>query len=194
MGQLFLSINVSLDGYIEDRERGIDWFAGDDDPAFEDYINDQLRSIDGMIFGRKAHELLARYWPDAASRPGIGPRHREAAQLMNRLPKYVLSNSDYRSDWVNSHAIGGDVGGVLGDLKRQSDRGLALFAGAGAARSVMASGLIDEYRILVNPTLLGGGTRLFEADGTQRPLRLLDSIRFDCGIVALHYAPRHPAS
>jgi dihydrofolate reductase len=87
---------------------------------------------------------------------------------MDELPKYVVSDQLERTNWNNSHIIGGDVAAAIRALKNQPGRDIALFAGAGAASSFMRLGLIDEYRIILNPVLLGGGTSLFAA-GTTRP-------------------------
>ncbi|HXH57947.1 hypothetical protein [Iamia sp.] len=103
MRSTFLHINVSLDGLIEDANHDIDWHFIDDE--FEEYINEILRSVDGMVFGGVAHQALAHYWPTAASQPDDG-RHRGAAQLVNDLPKYVVSDQDYRRSGSNCSSSG----------------------------------------------------------------------------------------
>jgi dihydrofolate reductase len=105
MRRLFLQINVSLDGFIEDPTGEIDWHFVDDE--FEEFTNDTLRSIDAMVFGRVAYEKLAEYWPTAASNPDASERHIEAARLMNELPKYVVSDRLERTEWQNSHIVSG---------------------------------------------------------------------------------------
>ena len=95
MRKVFLHINVSIDGQIEDRNGDIGWHFVDDE--FEEYINEILRLIDGMIFGRTAHQKLAEYWPTAAENPEASLRHVEAARMMNALTKYVVSDSGYES-------------------------------------------------------------------------------------------------
>lgn len=139
--KVFLHINVSLDGFIEDDNHEIDWHFVDDE--FEEYINDLLSSIDGMIFGRVAHQLLAEYWPTAASRPEASPRDVEAAGMM-------ISNGSYQTEWQNSHVISGDVAGEIRKLKDQPSKDIALFAGAGVAQSFMELNLLDEYRLVLN--------------------------------------------
>ncbi|MCI0624266.1 MAG: dihydrofolate reductase family protein [Acidobacteria bacterium] len=153
MRKVFLHINVSLDGFIEDENHEMDWHFVDEE--FEEYINDILRSIDGMIFGRVTHQLLAEYWPTAGSNPEASQRRIEAARLMNSLPKYVISNSLYRTGWQNSHVISGDTAGRIRRLKAEPGKDIALFAGAIVTQTFMKLDLIDEYRIIVNPVLLG---------------------------------------
>lgn len=188
MGALFLHINVTLDGYIEDGAGEIDWHFQDDE--FEAYLLDLLESIDGMLFGRVAHELLAGYWPDAATLPGVSERHRAMAALMNRLPKYVPTRTGYRTGWQNSHVLEGDTEGQVRRIKETSGRDLALFAGAGTARSFLAADLLDEVRLVVNPAVLGGGRRLFEPGLERREMELLGTRSFASGALVLRYRPR----
>jgi dihydrofolate reductase len=195
MRKLFLQINVSLDGFIEDANGEIDWHFADDD--FEEFINDTLRSIDGMVFGRVAYERLAEFWPAAASDPeasarqlGQDPRrHAEAARLMNELPKYVVSNQLERVTWENSHIVKGDVPAEIGRLKQQPGRDIALFAGAHIASTFTRLGLIDEYRLILNPVLLAAGKRLFEDGYGKTDLRLRETRPFASGALVLYYEP-----
>jgi dihydrofolate reductase len=187
MRKLFIQINASLDGYIEDPTREIDWHFVDDE--FEDFINATLRSIDAMVFGRVAYQRLAEYWPTAAFNPEASERHIEAARLMNELPKYVVSDHLDRAEWQNSQIIGGDVAAEINELKRQPGKDIALFAGAGVANSFARLGLIDEYRIILNPVLLGAGTPLFNGGYGRANLDLREIRRFGSGALVLTYRP-----
>jgi dihydrofolate reductase len=189
MREVFLHISASVDGIIEDADHEIDWHFVDDD--FEAYINDVLGSIDGMIFGRAAHALLAEYWPTAGSNPDVSAQHREAARMMNALPKYVVSSGPYETSWENSHLITGDVQEEVRKIKEQPGKDLALFAGAGVAQSFHDLGLIDEYRIIVNPVILGDGTPLFTPGHTRRALTLLNARPFASGALVLTYRPEN---
>lgn len=182
MAELFLQISVSLDGYIEDKRQDIGWMT--DDTSFDDMATATLRSIDGMIFGRKAHELLATFWPQAASSSDASPALIEQARLMNALPKYVLTHGKEQAGWANSMAIGlDDVPRLKGDAARP----IALFAGAAAAQALLGRGFVDEVRLVQYPILLGGGTPLFAADDRRRPLTLLDNDRFESGATFRRY-------
>ena len=111
---LFLQISVSLDGFIEDRDHDIEWMVND--TSLDALSTDTLKAIDGMIFGRKAHELLAKFWPTAAETPDASAELIEQARLMRDLPKYVLTHGAERTGWTNSHAIAVD------DVPRLSGR------------------------------------------------------------------------
>jgi dihydrofolate reductase len=121
-GRLIAQINASLDGYIEDEKHDIDWHFVD----YEEFINETLRSLDGMIFGRKAYEPLSAYWPTAAANPDASVRHLEAATLMHEIPKYVVSTTLSGSDWNNTDVISGDVRTAVQDLKAASSRDIAV--------------------------------------------------------------------
>ncbi|WP_170181909.1 dihydrofolate reductase family protein [Phreatobacter stygius] len=185
MGKLFLQINVSVDGFIEDEAGQMDWRFVDDE--FEAFINDTLASLDAMVFGRRAFELLQQYWPTAAANEGISAHHAAAAAMMNSLPKYVVSTGLSAPSWSNAHVLA-DLSGVAG-LKQRSTRDIALFAGAGIARSAMAAGLVDEYRLIVNPALIAGGIRLFDGGYARANLALADVRRFASGALLLTYRP-----
>jgi dihydrofolate reductase len=182
MAELFLQISVSLDGYIEDKRRDIGWMT--DDTSFDEMATATLRSIDGMIFGRRAHELLARFWPKAADSIDASPALIEQARLMNALPKYVLTHGKEHTGWANSTAIGVDD---VSRLKRDAARPIALFAGAAAAQALLGRGFIDEVRLVQYPVLLGGGTPLFAGDDRKRNLTLLDTDRFESGATFQRY-------
>lgn len=191
MRKLFLHINVSLDGFIEDQHRQIDWHFMDDE--FEEYVNNMLRSIDAMLFGRVAYELLASYWPTAAENPAaaVNPenpeRHIEAAFMMNKLPKYVVSKTLRTTEWNNSHIINGNIAEEIAKLKAEPGKDIALFAGANLVSTFMKLNLIDEYRLIINPVLLGKGTRLFNGEYEKSNLELLDVKKFGNGALVLSY-------
>lgn len=185
MRNLVLQVSISLDGYIEDKQRNIDWHFADEE--FAEFIDTTLRSIDAMIFGRAAFERLADYWPTAGSDPNASP---EQVRLMAELPKYVVSTTLKCTAWQNSHVISGNVGSEIQRLKEEPGRDIALFAGASLAMSVLRLGLIDELRLIVSPVLLGGGTRLFHGEYERTYLGLRDIKRFRSGAMVLVYVPK----
>lgn len=187
MRKIFLHIFMSLDGFIEDDDRQLEWMY--EDGEVERYLNDTLRSTDGMIFGRKAHELLAGYWPTAAENPEATKEHLESVRLMNSMPKYVITHGDYETDWQNSHVVSGDIAAEVGRLKQQPGKDLSLYAGANVAQSFIRMGLIDEYRIGVNSVILGSGTPLFGGNLSKIDLTLKDTRRFGSGAIVLFYEP-----
>jgi len=182
MAELFLQISVSLDGFIEDRSGDLSWFT--EDTSLDELATETLESIDGMIFGRRAHAALAAFWPTAADDEAASVQLMEQTVLMNTLPKYVLTHGEEETGWSNSYAI------RLHDIPRimsEAQRPIALFAGASAAQSAMDHGFIDEIRLIQYPVILGAGTPLFQHDGKRRDLELIDCQRYDSGAIVQRY-------
>ncbi|WP_426532371.1 dihydrofolate reductase family protein [Bradyrhizobium sp. McL0615] len=107
---------------------------------------------------------------------------------MNAAPKYVFSRTVKKSDWNNTQMFNADVPGTVARLKRDSAKDIFLFGSADLADCLIRHGLIDEFRIALNPVILGGGTPLFKP-GENRKLKLVDSRSMSTGIVILRYVP-----
>jgi dihydrofolate reductase len=187
MAELFIQIAVSLDGYIEDADRGLDWFVTDG--SFDRFATETLRSIDGMVFGRKAYELMQEFWPTAGETTD-NPELREQAKLMNSLPRYVLTRGRRDFAWAGSRAVSLED---LGRIKASAARPIAVFAGAETCRAVLAAGLVDELRLVRYPVMLGAGTPLFVDGAPRRELRLAETSEFSSGAVLSRYRPRSAA-
>jgi dihydrofolate reductase len=185
MAPLLLQISVSLDGCIEDREHDIEWMVND--TSLDAFSTATLQSIDGMIFGRKAHALLAKFWPTAGDAPGASAELIEQARLMRELPKYVLTHGRETNGWTNSVAVTVDD---VPRLKREAPRQLAVFAGASAAQAMLARDLVDDMRLIVYPVLLGGGRRLFADRDVRRNFELVSIETFPSGASVQRFKPR----
>jgi dihydrofolate reductase len=176
---LFAQISVSLDGFIEDRDRNIDWMT--EDTTVDALHTRTLGQIDGMIFGRKAHAAIAGFWIDAAAgRMAMSPDLAQQTERMTALPKYVLTHGGDAGDWAQSHPVALDG---IARLKAGAERPIAVFAGAGAIQSALAAGLVDELRLIRYPVVLGGGTPLFADDGKRRTLEPIGREEFASGAV-----------
>lgn len=205
MRKLILSMMLSADGRTARASGDLGWFLTDAD--FEDEMLGLLRGVDGMLFGRTSYRLLAEYWPTAAepgapdAPGGFTSRERavEFARLMNTLPKLVISTQPGGLGWGPAERIGGDLLADVRRLKAEPGRDLVAFAGATAARSLMRLDLIDEYRLMLHPVLLGKGLSLFDARPPElplpeQPLALLGARTFSSGVVLLRYARDRAAS
>lgn len=182
MAELFVQIAISLDGYIEDADKNIDWMEFD--TSFDPDVTATLQSIDGMIFGRRSHILLHQFWPSAAEMEGASADLIEQARLMNVLPKYVLTHGVETTGWANSHAIRIDD---VARLKSEALRPIALFAGASAVQAALEHGVVDEIRLIQQPVVLGAGTPLFAKDGRRRNFALVESQTFPSGAMLSRY-------
>jgi dihydrofolate reductase len=182
MSRLVMWNLMSLDGFVEGPNRDISWHEDVWGEELEQLSIAQLREAGGLLFGRVTYQLMAAYWPNASGEAA------EIADFMNALPKYVFSRTLAATDWTNTQLFAGDVGTTVARLKRESAKDIFLFGSADLAASLIPEGLIDEFRIAVNPLLLGGGTPLFKP-GARAKLKLVDAKPLSSGVVILSYTP-----
>lgn len=180
MRKVFWQISTTLDGFMEDSEKKLELTAQIEDEEFEAYASKMLESIGAFVVGRKTYELFVSYWPTATGRD---------AEILNSLPKYVVSTSLDQVEWNNAELISGDIEERIRTLKGQDGGEIAVFGSATLASSLLDMGLIDECRIMITPYLLASGSRTFRADGAPRGLNLTGFERWNSGTVFLTYAP-----
>jgi dihydrofolate reductase len=185
--RLFVSMLVSLDGYIEGPDRELDWFE-DGDPQFEQYCEEMIDSVGLALYGRRAYEMMLSYWPGAEASPRA-PQELAFARKMNALPKVVLSRTLERAEWQNTRVIKEDVAEEIAELKRQPGKPIVAWAGASLVSTLASLGLVDEYRLIVHPVLLGGGTPMFQDLETRRRLRLVRTTQVGRSLAVLCYEP-----
>jgi dihydrofolate reductase len=180
MASLILKMSVSLDGYVAPPDGSSDWTAAG---RSEDGAAWTLATVSNAVthlIGAATYARWATFWPSAA-----GP----FAKPMNEIPKIVFSNSLASADWPETTIATGDLVEAVTRLKQErSDGYLLAQGGTRFARSLVATGLIDEYRLVVHPVVLGRGERLFTAPLTIEPV---STIAFSRGAVA-HVFAAHP--
>jgi dihydrofolate reductase len=185
MGKLIYSLNVSLDGFAARPDGGLDW--ADVDEELHSWFNDQARELAASLYGRKMYELMAGYWPTAGSDPDATDVERDFARIWNGMPKIVFSRSLESVQW-NSRLVRGDVAEELGRVRGEFDCDLDV-GGPTLAAEFIQRGLVDEYRLLVHPVILGAGLPFFPALDTPIRLRQLDSHTLRSGVTYLAFAP-----
>jgi dihydrofolate reductase len=178
MRKLIVSNNVTLDGRADDV---LDWSIPGDDVDFVKRNVDLLSQSDGLILGRRSYEFFAAVWP---SRSGEFP------DLMNGIAKHVASTTLEDPEWQNTQLIRGDVPEAVGKLKEQPGKGLIVYGSGDLTNTLMAHGLIDEYRLWVHPVVLGRGGSFFEDGAERMDLELVDSTALPSGVAILTYRPQ----
>jgi dihydrofolate reductase len=173
---------TSLDGYIEGPNRELDWFD-DGNPQFERYCDEMIDSVGLALYGRRSYEGMVQYWPNAEANART-PQELAFAQRMNALPKVVLSRTLATATWNNTRIIRDAE--EIHALKREPGKPIVAWAGAGLVSTLTRLGLVDEYRLVVHPVVLGRGTPLFD-----QPLRLrqVRTQNLGGGISVLCYEP-----
>ncbi len=177
MRKVIVSNLASLDGFFEGPNKELDWFVLDED--FFEYAKDLLRSVDTILFGRATYQHMASYWPSA-------PRD-EIADKMNGLSKVVFSRTLPAAEWSNSRLVRGDAAAEVSRLKQLPGRDMVILGSANLASSLLQAGLVDEYRVILNPILLSGGNPLFPNIKERLKLRLSRTLSFGSGVVVLYY-------
>lgn len=180
MRKIIVSNLMSLDGFFEGPNHEIDWFLVDEE--FLAYAREMLRSVNTLLFGRRTYEHMAAYWPSA---PNDG--NAEIAGKMNNLPKIVFSRTLDAAEWNNSRLVRNDAATEIAQLKQTSGGDMVILGSAMLASSLLQTGLIDEYRVIVNPILLGRGNPLFPGIQARLKLKLAKSHTLGSGVVILYY-------
>jgi dihydrofolate reductase len=168
---------ISLDGVFEEPGQ---WSFPYFDEAAAQFKFEELNATDAQLLGRKTYEGFAKAWP---TMEGTG----EFGVKMNTMPKYVVTSTLKQLDWTGSQPIDGNVEEEARKLKAQPGRDLLLAGSGQLFRALMRAGLIDVYRFMVHPLIIGKGKRLFTDDDPREELKLVDTKTFSKGIVVLEY-------
>ena len=192
MRKVILSNMVTLDGFFEGPNKELDWHIVDEE--INEYANDLLSNVDALLFGRVTYQLMADYWPAAATNPSTSKSDLEIADKMNNLPKIVFSKTLQEVKWNNSRLVKENIAEEISKMKQQPGKDMVIFGSGSIVSTFMQHGLIDEYRIIVNPVVLGNGKPLFKGINGKQNLKLLKTKVFDSGIVILFYEPAQTSS
>lgn len=165
--------------FFEGPNGELDWHVVENE--FFQYAAGLLRSVAGMLYGRKTYEHMAEFWSTAPSD--------EIADQMNALPKLVFSNSLERAVWNNSRIVRTDAGEEVRRLKENASGDYVILGSSELVSSLLRDGLIDEYRMVVNPVILGRGKPQFGGIAERIQLRLERFQTLSSGVVILSYHP-----
>lgn len=176
MGDVVVSEFITVDGVVEDPGGAEGSPHGgwsgklSSGPEGGKFKFEELMAADALLLGRVTYQGFAAAWP---STEGTG----EYGEKMNAMPKYVMSSTLERADWNNSTILRGDVSEEVRKLKEQVDGDVLMFGSSRLVQSLIENDLIDEYRLMVYPILLGGGRRLFAEASSPSHLQLVDSTK-----------------
>jgi dihydrofolate reductase len=185
VGKLVVTEFITLDGVIENPSWSFDFNRGDEG---EEYKGNELKAADAQLLGRITYEGFAKAWPTMPDTGWFGDK-------MNGMPKYVASTTlkDEDATWNNTTVLRNDVEGHVQRLKKEVDGDILVAGSANLIQTLAAHHLVDEYRLMVYPIVLGGGKRLFQ-DGLPRlDLKLVHTQHVGPdGVVILTYHPKPP--
>jgi dihydrofolate reductase len=185
---------MSLDGVVqapggadEDTSGGFEhggWHMRYSDELAQKWVLESIVGAGGFLLGRRTYEIFAAYWPKAPEEEQV------IAQLLNTKPKYVASTTLTEPlEWQNSTVLQGDIAEAVAALKQEDGGDVHVIGSAELVRTLIEQGLVDEFRLMIDPVLLGGGKRIFRDDGSLRPLRLVQAEVTSTGAILATYAP-----
>jgi dihydrofolate reductase len=186
MGKIVVSEFVSLDGVMEDpggaegtKYGGWTFQFGSDEQ--EQFKAKELFAADALLLGRRTYEGFAAAWPTMEGTGAYGEK-------MNGMPKYIVSTTLSAVTW-NATLLKGDLAEELARLKQEISQDILIFGSGQLVHSLIAQRLVDEYRLMVFPVILGAGKRVFPDGGEKTTLRFLESKPFSSGVTVLTYQP-----
>ncbi len=193
--RIVVSVFISLDGVVqapggadEDLDGGFTnggWSMPYFDPeTMGPVLGEVLDGSEALLFGRRTFLTMARAWPERAGDP--------FADRINAMPKYLASRTLQDDDisWNNSRLLPADDAlGAVRELRATDGGDLLLMGSPTLTRSLITEGLVDEYRLMIEPIVLGGGKRLFPDDGQARPLELIRNVTTGTGVQLTTYRP-----
>jgi dihydrofolate reductase len=197
MRKVIVNEFMSLDGVVqapgaagEDTTGGFEhggWHLRYFDELAQQRVLEGIVGAGGFLLGRRTYEIFAAYWPNASEEEQV------IAEPLNTKPKYVASSTlPGPLEWQNSTVLEGDVAEAVAALKQDDDEDLHVIGSTQLVQTLIEHDLVDEFRLMIDPLVLGGGKRLFPDDGALRPLRLVDSQATTTGAILATYAPAEP--
>jgi dihydrofolate reductase len=186
MRKLIVFNNVSLDGYFAGENGDISWaHSGNDDAEWNAFVAENASGGGQLLFGRITYELMAGYWPT----PQAIKNDPVVAEGMNSMPKVVFSRTLEKASWNNTKLVKSDIASEIRKMKKEPGEGMAILGSGSIVSQLAQEGLIDEFRIVVNPVVLGKGKTMFDGISEKLNLKLTKSRTFSNGKVLLCYEP-----
>ena len=155
----------------------------EDEPT-QQWVLESIVEAGGFLLGRRTYEIFAAFWPNAPEEEQV------VAEPLNSKPKYVVSTTLAGPlEWENSTLLEGEMADAVAALKQEDGGDLHVIGSTELVRTLIAHGLVDELRLMIDPVVVGGAKRIFPDDGELRPLRLVDGQVTSKGAILATYAP-----
>lgn len=189
MRKVISFMHVSLDGFVAGPNGEMDWIIMDDE-IFKDAI-DLASTIDTALYGRTTYQMMEAYWPTVLSNPLSNELELHHARWVENVHKIVFSKMLKKVEWNNTRLIKENIVEKVPLLKQQDGKSMMIFGSPTLTHSFMQMNLIDEYRINVNPVVLGKGVPLFKNIDHMIDLKLLKTKKFNSGVVGFYYKQKN---
>jgi dihydrofolate reductase len=197
MSRVVVVNSLSLDGVMqapgradEDPRDGFSrggWAQPYNDPVMGAAMGEGMAQTEALLLGRRTYQDFADVWPGRADNP--------FTEVLNNTQKYVASRTLREPlPWINSTLLRGDAAEAVARLRQRPGKNIAILGSGDLVRSLMRSGLVDEFVLLIHPLVLGSGRRLFAGDIALGALRLVSTVTTTTGVVIAIYQPAEPAA
>ena len=188
MRKLILSMQTSLDGYVEGKNGDMSWMQPDDDETWGDLFGILQDKVDLFLLGRGMWTEYRNYWTKALAEPEKFSAHEvEYAKLAEKTQHIVFSKTLKDAGWENTTINSGDLETEIKKIKASEGKDIQIVGGADFAASLLDSGLVDEIRVLVNPAIVAGGKSFFHQIKNRHSLELTSVRQLSSQVVVLVY-------
>ena len=185
MRKVILLMHVSLDGFVGGPQGEVDWIKIDNEMYHD--VDELLKTVDTALYGRVTYQMMENYWPTVPHNSSSTQFELHHADWVEHVHKIVFSKSLDKVTWNNTRLIKENIQEEVLKLKQQPGKDMMIFGSPSIAHLFMKLDLIDAYRIMVNPVILGKGIPLFQDINDRKKLTLLQAKTFQSGVVGLHY-------
>jgi dihydrofolate reductase len=184
MRKLLLSMQTSLDGFVEGPNGAMDWFSTDEPEQWSDRFA-LLETVDTVLLGRAMFPGYSAYWEQALTSPQASTNHRAYAERAVKTKHVVVSRTVQKINWHDTSLVS-DLDAVSA-MKQGPGKSIVALGGVTLASALTSAGLVDEYLLLVNPVVLGSGLGMFKSVDHRQRLALTGTRTFPSGVVMLRY-------
>ena len=184
MRKLIVFNHISLDGYFTDRNGDMSW-AHKRDAEWNAFVQENASGNGELLFGRITYEMMAGFWPT----PFAMENFPAMAEGMNRMPKVVFSRTLEEASWSNSRLVNDEMAGTVRKMKGEPGPDMVIMGSGSIVSQLAEEGLIDEFQMVLSPTVIGKGRTMFETVTRRLNLKRTRTRAFENGNVLVCYEP-----
>lgn len=178
-------MQMTIDGFVSGPNGELDWMSWNWDDKLKQFVTELSDPIDTILMGKNMTDGFVNHWKKVKEDKD-NPEHWAGVKFTD-TPKVVFTKTLKESKWDNVTIASGNLNEEVNRLKSQPGNYLMVYGGAGFVSSLVKEDLIDDYYLFINPAALGNGKRIFNDIGSTKPLKLIESYKFKCGVIINHY-------
>lgn len=186
MRRVILSMHMSLDGFVAGPKNEMNWMQPDSDEEWDDMFA-MWQNVDLVLVGRGMWKEYRDYWSKALTEPGFPPNEVRYARLALHTKHLIFSDSLKKTGWTNATVCHDGLKKTIKRLKQEPGKDIIVFGGARFASSLIDSGLVDEYRLLIEPTILAKGKSIFKKHKNMHGLGIIELKKMQNGVAVARY-------